>query len=247
MKENIINVFLNETSGLYFYASNLLIGDAPKYADADMICSCIKNGAKKYSEIATQLHYDKNGELTKKLDILLKMGIIEKTAPINDINNKKKAKYEIKDRVLRFYYTYIYQNRSSLKMIPPQQFYNIYIEPSLNEYISRRFEEQIREYVQLEMYNGKYQNVSNIGTYYYDDIKNKTNGEFDVAIEYADKSYELIETKFYKNPMPKSEMLEEIAQVQIVPNLKIKQISFLCSAGYEEPTANCIDPKDIYN
>ena len=55
----------------------------------------------------------------------------------------------------------------------------------------------------MKVKNGILKNVYNIGSYYYDDLVNKKNGEFDVALECKD-GYDIIEVKFYKDKIKKS-------------------------------------------
>ena len=91
----------------------------------------------------------------------------------------------------------------SITMASGKSFYEEYIEKSLMTYISYRFEEQARNYFSLSIKNSKLKGIKNIGTYYYDDSKTKTNGEFDVVLEKED-GFVIYEVKYLKNKMEES-------------------------------------------
>jgi len=55
-----------------------------------------------------------NGLLSKQMKTLLNMELVSKAAPINKPNDNRKARYEITDNLLRFFYAYVYSNKSAL-------------------------------------------------------------------------------------------------------------------------------------
>lgn len=248
LKENIINTLLNPSSNVYTYTEYLLISDYTNTINAERIFYAIANGHKKYSDIEAKLNIKANGNLSKQLNILENIEIIAKVYPINKTNDKKKVYYEIKDNLLRFYYTYIYRNKSALQILGADAFFDEYIKDSLTTFISHRFKEIVRTYFSLCVKRKRLFNVSNIGTLYYDDHKNKTNGEFDVAIAHKNE-YDIYEVKYYTSPMQTKEMYLEAKQVNAITNLNIKRIGFICTAGYEENIIDfdCIDIEKLYN
>lgn len=239
LKENIINTLLNPSSYVYTYTEHLLISDYANAMNAERIFYAISNGHKKYGEIEEKLNLKNNGNLAKQLSALENMEIISKTYPINKPTDKKKIYYEVKDNLLRFYYTYIYKNKSALQMLGAEVFYEEYIEKSLITFISHRFEEIARTYFSLCVQKRKIRDVSNIGTFYYDDKENKKNGEFDVVLA-RKNSYDIYETKYYTLPMSLKEMQSEEVQVRDIQGLTIGTIGFIATAGYE----NCPDCYD---
>jgi uncharacterized protein len=246
LENNIKNLFLNEESFVYNYADSLLISDAVNGLQAKKILSFIKNGKKRYSEIENALDLEKTGKLVKSLKSLVSIKILKKTYPINKLDDDKKAYYEINDNVLRFFYTYIYGKNSIIISIGKDNFYDTYIKDSLTTFISHRFEEIIRSYYSLLAKSNKLIGIRNIGTYYYDDSKNKQNGEFDVALEFDDY-IKIIEVKYYKNLLTLSEMNKEINQIEkIKTNYKL-EYAFVSTSGYEPCDYECIDIDSIYN
>lgn len=247
LKENVINTILNPTSYVYNYTEHLLISDYTNAINAERIFYAISNGHKKYGEIEEKLNLKSNGNLAKQLAVLEDMEIIAKTYPINKQNDKKKVYYEVKDNLLRFYYTYVYKNKSALQMIGAEAFYEEYIKDSLKTFISHRFEEIARTYFSLCVQKQRIRGVSNIGTFYYDDKDNKLNGEFDVVL--ARKGlYDFYEVKYYTEQMSVSEMQEEEMQVVSIKGLKVGTIGFICTGGYASTTAyDCIPITSLYD
>lgn len=248
LKENIIETILNPTNYIYSYAEHLLISDYTKSMNAERIFYAISNGHKKYGEIENRLGLKTNGNLAKQLTSLEEMEIVAKVYPINKPNDNKKASYEVRDNLLRFYYTFVYKNKSALQMLGAEAFYEEYVETAITTFISHRFEEIARTYFSLLIKERKLRGISNIGTFYYDDSITKTNGEFDVVLE-RKRIYDIYEIKYYSSPLRLKEMLKEAEQVNSIKGLQIGKIGFIATAGYEETPDefDCISAEALYS
>lgn len=233
IRENIISTILNPMSAVYLYASQLLLSDYSVKINAERIFSVIGNGKKRYTEIEDKLDVKKTGNLSKQMKSLIDLEIIARNSPINKIGDNKKSTFEINDNLLRFYFTFIYKNTSALQVLGAEAFYDEYIAPTLTDFISRRFEGICRDYFSLQVRSGKMKGVRNIGSYYYDDPIHRKNGEFDVALEFAD-GYEIYEAKYYAQPMTLDEIHREVQQVEAIKELKVKQIGFIAINGFAE-------------
>lgn len=238
LKENIKNTFLNTTSAVFLYCQHILFSDFSASININGICKVLKNGKKSCAEIENLLSMQKNGLMNKKLETLVQMSLLSKNQPINKKGNNKQTKYEICDNAIRFFYTFVYENKSLLNTIGAEQFFNIYIKEKLNTFISYRFEEICRTYFSLLVKDGKLSNVADIGTYYYDDPKAKTNGEFDVALKLNEGSYTIAECKYYKqgNRLTLLQMKQEAAQVSSITKLNIDSICFISTSTPEPQT-----------
>ena len=247
LKENIIDIILNKNSTVFNYAENLLMSDLSNSVNAERILFAIANGKKKYNEIESKLGLNNNGLLSKQLNVLLDMEIVKKVYPINQKEDRKKAYYEINDNLLRFYYAYIYKNKSQLELLGPNTFYSNYIENSIDTFISHRFEEICRTYFSLEAKKGMLKGILDIGTFYYDNPVTKNNGEFDVALKFEDY-YDIYECKYYKSNIKVSEMILEESQIKLIKGLKINKIGFINASNQDERLEqfNYIDGSDLY-
>ena len=248
LEENIKRTFLKENSNTYQYCYNLYFTDVPSSLNINSICDVLKNGKKTCSQIESFLNIDKNGGMNKKLDLLVRMNLISKYQPINKLNNPKATKYEIDDNAMRFFYSFVYKNKSILKTIGSDRFYKEYVSSSIVTFISHRFEEQVRKYISYSIKKGKFDDVINVGTYYYDDSLNKTNGEFDVALKIKGDKYRIIEVKYYKdNILTLKEMIEENEQIKRIKEIGIDSVAFLSASGYEaNEEFECLDVADLY-
>lgn len=247
IRENIISTILNPMSAVYLYASQLLLSDYSVKINAERIFSVIGNGKKRYTEIEDKLDVKKTGNLSKQIKSLIDLEIVARNSPINKIGDHKKSTFEINDNLLRFYFTFIYKNASALQVLGAEAFYDEYIAPALTDFISRRFEGICRDYFSLKVRSGKMKGVRNIGSYYYDDPVHRKNGEFDVALEFAD-GYEIYEAKYYAQPMTLDEIHREVRQVEGIKELTVKQIGFIAINGFverEEPYFY-LDGNDIF-
>ncbi|MCD7765408.1 MAG: AAA family ATPase [Lachnospiraceae bacterium] len=232
LKENVIHTILNPSSAVYHYADNLLLSDLSVGSNMERILFAIANGKKKYTEIEEKLDMTSNGLLSKQMKTLLNMELVSKVAPINKPNDSRKTRYEITDNLLRFFYAYVYSNKSALQMLGAEAFYEEYIEPSLVTFISHRFEDICRTWFSIQVQSRKLKGVLNIGTYYYDDSRTRTHGEFDVVLQRKD-AYDIYEVKYLSAPVTQKQMQEEVRQVAAIKGIRVGKIGFISINGFD--------------
>ena len=233
LRDNIIRTILNESNPVYLYASHFLMSDYARCANSERIFATLGNGKKKYSELENLLDVKKTGNLSKQLKALLELDILSKNAPINRPGDAKKVMYEINDNLMRFYFTYVYKNQSALQMLGAEVFYDQYIAPTLTEYISRRFEELCRDYFSYLARQGKLPGIRHIGSFYYDDPATKSNGEFDVALDFGD-TYTICEAKYFKKPIELDDIHREAGQIRGIEGIAVAQIGFISASGFTQ-------------
>lgn len=232
-EENIVGTYLDDNSSIYNYANNVLLTDVSNELQARRILSFLGNAKRKYKEIVDRLDTKNSGIINRALESLVELHLVRKVFPINKRDDKKKSYYEISDNVLRFYYTYVYSNKSIINDIGSYNFYHNYIKDSLITFVSLRFEEQVKEYFSLLSKNGLRNDILNIGTYYYDDKENATNGQFDVVLE-TKKGYEVYDAKFYKDPLKTNIMNKEANEVNKIKGIAINKMGFININGFEK-------------
>ena len=247
LKQNICRTILNPLSSVYAYADNVLISDLAGSVNTERIFSAIGNGKRKYREIESKLGMANNGLLSKQLKTLLAMSMIAKVYPINKIHDSKKVTYELTDNLLRFWYSFVYKNKSALQVLGAEAFYESYIAPALKTFIAHRFEEIARVYFSLQVQEGKRTGILHIGTYYYDDSTNKKNGEFDVVLQREDR-YDFYEVKYHSSPLSLAEMQTEETQIRSIPGVPISKIGFIATGGFDaRPNEyECISADELY-
>lgn len=250
IKDNVVKNLLDKNSALYNYASSLLISDLSNQIQANRILSILGNGRKSYKELEEILDKNKTGLLSKQLKPLLDIELIKKVAPINKLNDVKKAKYEINDNLLRFYFKYILPNQYLFDYKDIGMLYDEEIAPTLTTYISYRFEDLCREFLWNYVNKNKIKNVVDIGRYYYDDPINKTNGEFDLAILNKDGSVQIIEAKYLTNEVTNQIIQKEIKQINSIKEFDVDKVGFISINGYKnisESIDYMFSGEDIYS
>ncbi len=230
MKENIVQLILRDTGILRVYIESVILKEIQKAYDI-RIFQVIGNGKKRYSELNDRLSGNNNGLLDKQLKNLMNMEMIEKTFPINKPSDKKKQFYEIRDNLIRFYFTYVFGNESLIFRLGEDTYYETYIKPSLTQFISRRFEQISLQYFRRLSVTGQMTDILDFGTYWFDNPAAHTNGEFDCVLKRSD-GYDFIECKFYTKPMSEDECEKEEQQLKNIEGIVFRQIGFVCSAGF---------------
>ncbi len=232
LKENITALLLPETGLIRSHIENIMLREIQKSFDA-RILEALGNGKKKYTEIRDKIGGDETGLLDKQLKILLDMETIQKTEPINRRNDKKKQFYEITDNLMRFYFSFIFGVAGTIARIGEEQFYNRNIENFLEQFISRRLEGLTLQYFHRMAVMGKYTDIEDFGSYWYDDPVAKTNGEFDCVIKRTGELYDFYECKYFDRPMTLKECEQEREQLSHTQGIEVSKIGFVCTGGFD--------------
>lgn len=248
LQENVQQLLLNETGLFRSYIENILLREIQKNFDT-RILEVIGNGKKKYTEIRDRISGKETGLLDKQLKILLDMETIHKTEPINRRNDKKKQFYELCDNLVRFYFTFIFSNTGKIDRLGEVLFFEKNIKNNLNQFISRRFEGIAIQYFHRMSVSGKYRDIEDFGSYWYDDPLNKNNGEFDCVIKRSDDKYDFFECKYFDRPMTEEECIQEKSQLDNIHGIEVSNIGFICSGGFSFKNKFgyiLIDDKSLY-
>lgn len=248
LRENIQRLLLPETGLIRSHIENVMLREIQKTFDA-RILETLGNGKKKYSEIKDRLGGSDTGLLDKQLKILLDMETIQKTEPINRRNEKKKQFYEITDNLMRFYFTFIFGKAGIILRIGEQQYYTRRIEGVLTQFISRRLEGIALQYFHRMAVLGRYPDVEDFGSYWYDDPMTKTNGEFDCVMKRSQDQYDFYECKYYDRPMTVEECTQELRQLAQIQGIDVSGVGFVCTGGFtfHDTNAILIDGTQLYD
>ena len=248
LEQNIVRTILSSGSAVHLYASSLLLSDYSNTVNAERILAALGNGKKRYSDLEDSLRSNSTGSLAKQLKSLTSMELVRQTGPVNRPDDAKKRFYEINDNLLRFYYAYVYPNKSALQMIGEQAFFDQYVAPTLTQsFVPRRFEELCRSFFSRLAKAGRLQGITDIGTYYYDDPVRRKNGEFDVALRFGD-TYHIFEAKYFRDPVTPDEIRREAGQVREIEALRVARLGFIAPNGFEEEEDGYtyFDGEDLY-
>ncbi len=113
IKENI----MNKQSYLYEEPNFLLQKEVSEVGSYFSIIKSIAEGNRKLGNIASNLSINPTN-LSKYLETLINLDILEREVPITESNpeKSKKGQYKIKDNFIAFWFQFIYPNRAFLEM-----------------------------------------------------------------------------------------------------------------------------------
>lgn len=227
MEDNIEKLILSQDGIARYYIESVIDKEISPINNGEIIIKRIGNGKKHYSDIESSIGDERTRkQLSKGLRELAETHLIKKMNPINRQDDKKKTFYAISCNLLRFYMAYAYgaQMTGSVKA-----YYKKYIAPSINTFISYRFEDIAKQYFHLVQRD----DIVQIGTYWYDSKETKTNGEFDIALETLD-GYEIYEAKYYDKALKKEVIKDEIDKATRIEGLTISNFGLISASGFED-------------
>ncbi len=250
VRENIIELIASPGARLENEVSMNLKSELAKVINANEVFEALARGFNKYNDILSQSHVSSSPALADVLEKLCKMQIVEKTAPINDMYNRKKSSYRICDNLSLFFYKYVFRYSSQMNIMDSDTFFDRYIaEDFENQYVPKAFEEICTQFLIRRNKNGMMEETfDQIGRYYYDNPNTRTNGEFDI-VTHDKRGYISYEVKFRKKPLETSRIDEEIEQVKN-SGLECYKYGFLSRSGFEKMKKRddliLLDISDIY-
>lgn len=134
---------------------------------------------------------------------------------------------------MRFYFSFIFGAAGTIARIGEEQFYGRNIENALEQFISRRLEGLTLQYFHRMAIMGKYADIEDFGSYWYDDPVTKTNREFDCVIKRTDERYDFYECKYFDRPMTLAECGQESEQLERTQGIEVSGIGFVCTGGFD--------------
>ncbi|HIH09945.1 MAG TPA: ATP-binding protein [Candidatus Diapherotrites archaeon] len=136
--ENIMESVASKGMPLSEEGEYLVREELPEPATYFSILHAIASGKTRQNEIADHAGM-KATAITRYLANLIRLRLIERTAPITEKIKSKKALYVISDNFLRFWFTFIYPNKSYLEEENYQKLREL-ISAGFNAFVGRAFE-----------------------------------------------------------------------------------------------------------
>ena len=226
VKENIIDLILAPGAIFEEEISFFLSQEVRSQINYGRVLNAIASGATKLNEIATKSGNIPSGQAISYINVLMNLGILEKEIAFGSTERSRKTIYRIKDGLFRFHFTYIEKHKSQKTMMHPSSFYDRYIAPFLDEFVSLEFENISRTYLIL-----KHQNeLESIGRYWANDAKNRIDIEIDIvaSIENHRSAYECKWTSAPIDMQVVNQLYEKARY------LNIDQLGFFSRNGYTE-------------
>ena len=119
-----------------------------KIVNANEVFGALSQGYSRWRDILDQSHVSSGPAMTDVLSKLIEMGLVQRRAPINDAQNKRKAGYFIVDSLSLFYYRYVFRYSSQRQLLDPDVFFDRHVGQDFEENcVSHVFEEVCRQYL----------------------------------------------------------------------------------------------------
>ena len=145
-EENIKRAFLKVTSYLYEEPLLLLHQEVNEPGVYSAIIEAIASGATKANEISTKIG-EESAKCLKYIKTLCELGILYKETPFGDKESSRKTIYGISDLMFRFWYRYVFANRTLIETGANQAVWKKKIEPDYNNYMDVVFERVCTDYL----------------------------------------------------------------------------------------------------
>ena len=183
VKQNVIDLILDEGAIFEDEITFFLSQEVRSVATYGRILNAIASGATKLNEIASKSGTNNSGTTSKYLDVLMMLGIVEKETCFGEKSNSKKTLYKIKDQLFKFHFTFMEKNRSKKVIMNSENFYETFIAPHLDTYVSLEFETVCKCYLMIVNRDA----IQEIGRFWYNDSKKRLDIEIDIVMRTHNK------------------------------------------------------------
>ncbi len=143
---NIKNAFLRVTAYLYEEPLLLLRQEVQEPGIYSAIIEAVASGATKANEISTRIG-EESAKCLKYIGTLCELGILYKETPFGEKDSSRKTIYGISDFMFRFWYRYVFANRSLVETGAQEAVMSKRVLPNYSAYMGLVFERVCEDYL----------------------------------------------------------------------------------------------------
>lgn len=149
-KTNICNLVLKKEGYLFQEAENLIGFQLRELSVYNTILFHIASGKNKLNDLFLATGFSR-AKISVYMKNLAHFDIVEKLVSFETggWENAKKGIYQINNTFVNFWYKFVYAHLSELYVLEPSDFYDRYIQPELDQYLTRYFRNVCMEYLLL--------------------------------------------------------------------------------------------------
>lgn len=150
MKENICTHILSPTGFLFREAEDKIGAELRELSVYDTILGAVAAGNEKLNDLHHVTDYSR-AKISVYMKNLMAFDIMKKEVSFETggWSNTKKGVYRILDHYIHFWFTFVYPHLSQVYQMAPEEFYDTYLQPQLDDYFHGYFVDVCREYLQL--------------------------------------------------------------------------------------------------
>ena len=207
---NIRRNYLRVTAYLYEEPLLLLRQEVQEPGIYSAVIEAIASGYTKSNEIATKIG-EEPAKCLKYIHTLCELGIVYKETPYGEKETARKTIYGISDLMFRFWYRYVFANRTLLETGASDIVWKRKIEPDYSNYMGLVFEQVCRDYLLEKNVQGELPFLfTDIGRWWGTDAKKKRATEIDLIA--GDGGNYLIGECKWRNELTDLAVLKELQE-----------------------------------
>lgn len=235
IQENIENKILMNGAFLNDEPMMLLKMELREPNVYNSILEAIARGYNKVTEIADCIHEDKS-KCSKYLATLLAIRLVEKRVPCGEPDGSKKTIYALTDNFYRFWYHYIFSNKSYYELLGTADAAEEIME-DISDFMGLAFENICKQYLVRQAKMKKLPFVpAYIGKWWGNNPVIKAQDDVDLLALNKKKTEAIFcECKFTNRPMPMEEYDDLVTATKAFPESMQKQLMFISKSGFTEP------------
>lgn len=198
------------------------------------ILEAIARGYNKVTEISDCIHEEKS-KCSKYILTLLTIRLIEKRVPCGESKESKKSIYALTDHFYRFWYHYIFANRSYYELLGSEKASKEIIN-DISDFMGLAFEEICKQYLIRQAKAGRLPFVpSEIGKWWGNNQVIRAQDDVDLlALDKKKNKAIFCECKFTSRPMPMEEYNDLVVATKAFPEGMKKYLYFISKSGFTD-------------
>ena len=245
IQKNISSRILTPGAFLYDEPSAMLRMELREPGVYASILEAIANGHNKIREIADAIHEDSE-KISKYINILSALRLVQKQFPCGEPESSKKVLYSITDQYFRFWYRYVFTNKSYYSLLGPEDA-SLEIEENLNDYMGPALETICLQYLKRQAKIRMLPFIPyQIGRWWGSNPYIKAQDDVDIlAVNKKGDEALFCECKFTNRPMPMEEYEDLMNASKAFPRIKKKYYWFISKSGFTAPVARRAESEGV--
>lgn len=150
LKTNICRHILSKDGYLYEEAERFITRNLREPSVYNTILAAVASGKYKLNDLFQETGYAR-AKISVYMKNLISLEVAEKLSSFETggWENSQKGLYHIRNTYLHFWYHFVFPRKSQLYIMTPEEFYDAYVEPRLEEYLNAYFQKVCKEYLEL--------------------------------------------------------------------------------------------------
>jgi len=236
-EDNIKSLFFKPQGFLYSEPTMLLQQELREPAMYNSIIAAIATGSSRLNEISTKIGED-SSKTIKYIKTLVDLKILQKVIPFGDNPERsKKGIYSISEQSFRFWYRFVFLNKTSVESGLGAEVADSVVFPELPAFVGKSaFESACRQYILRRNKDRSLPFITtNIGCWWGNDPVAKENTDIDVVADNKqDGQIILGKCKWRNEPTDAADIMKLISKAHLISGYDEYQYMFFSKSPYTE-------------